>query len=441
MHLIPANSFRTFLFPIVLFSFIFAISIDAISQEKVIERSGKAPKWINSTQKDFIIESGKGASIDEAKDRALINVKESIVKSVAEKITSSSEEKTQQIRQDNSYKISGNYQSVIQSRTADLPFIKGISLNKVSEFYWEKLKDKKTGVIAYSYYLKYPFADFELQNIILDYEMAQKKIEDELIDATGGIDEITTIEQILEKIQNLRGIVPQLDESEKGIASMNIMKLEGILKSISFEDIINQKGTIKYFLVNGERHYRTNLKPKLKSNCASNIRTALVGDTMVLKYDSPDCFEAVSNYISAEYLVGNYSIKNSFPLNISQSKVEVMISGTLNLKSDDKDTLVVRNYEVLIPIQSKSQDEITIKNVTIKLAGYPDIIFNNLSNVILNNGFNEISLKGQTSIKRSSYIFSDTSNIMVSGVVTYFLPKSGETGQYKFFNEHIVFNW
>jgi hypothetical protein len=118
-----------------------------------------------------------------------------------------------------------------------------------------------------------------------------------------------------------------------------------------------------------------------------------------------------------------------------------MISGTLNLKSDDKDTLVVRNYEVLIPIQSKSQDEITIKNVTIKLAGYPDIIFNNLSNVILNNGFNEISLKGQTSIKRSSYIFSDTSNIMVSGVVTYFLPKSGETGQYKFFNEHIVFNW
>jgi len=412
-----------------------------MSQEKAVERSGKTPKWINSTQKDFIIESGKGASIDEAKDRALINVKESIVKSVAEKITSSSEEKTQQVRQDNSYKVSGNYQSVINSKTADLPFIKGISLNKVSDFYWEKLKEKKTGAIVYSYYLKYPFTDFELQSIILDYEMSQKKIEDELDEATGGIDEITTIEQILEKIQVLRGIVPQLEESEKRVASMNIVKLEGILKSISLEDIINQKGTIKYFLVNKEHHFKTNLKPKINSNCASNFRTSLVGDTVILRYDSPDCFEAVSNYISAEYVVGNYSIKNSFPLFFSQNKTELVITGTIQLKSEDKDTLVVSNFEVLIPIQSKSQDEIIIKSVSIKLAGHPDITFNSLSNIIVNNSINEVSLKGQTSLKRSSYILSDSSDLLVSGVVTYFLSKSGETSQYKFYNEHILFNW
>jgi hypothetical protein len=432
---------RYLLSTVLLFFFGFAISFDAISQEKAVERSGKTPKWINSTQKDFIIESGKGASIDEAKDRALINVKESIVKSVAEKITSSSEEKTQQVRQDNSYKISGNFQTVINSRTADLPFIKGISLNKVSDFYWEKLKDKKTGAIIYSYYLKYPFTDFELQSIILDYEMSQKRIEDELNEAIDGINEITTVEQILEKIQNLRGIVPQLDENEKRIASMNIVKLEGILKSISLEDIVNQKGTLKYFLVNGDRHFKTNLKPKVNSNCASNFRTSLVGDTVILRYDSPDCFEAVSNYISAEYFVGSYSIKNSFPLILSQNKAELLISGTLQLRSDEKDTLEVANYEVLIPIQSKFGDEIIIKSVSIKLAGHPDIIFKNLSNIILNNGMNEVSLKGQTSLKRSSYIFSDVSNLLVSGVVSYLLPKTGETSQFRFFNEHILFNW
>jgi len=441
MYLNPTISSRFFLSTVLLFWFGFVISFAALSQEKAVEKSGKTPKWINSTQKDFIIESGKGVSIDEAKDRALVSVKESIVKSVAEKITSSSEEKTQQVRQDNSYKVSGNYQSVINSKTADLPFIKGISLNKVSDFYWEKLKDKKTGAIVYSYYLKYPFSDFELQSIILDYEMSQKKIEEELDEATGGIDEITTIEQILEKIQTLRGLVPQLEESEKRIASMNIVKLEGILKSISFEDIINQKGTIKYFLVNGERHFKTNLKPKVNSNCASNFRTSHVGDTVILRYDSPDCFEAVSNYISAEYVVGNYSIKNSFPLILSQNKAELVITGTIQLKSDDKDTLVVSDYEVLIPIQSKSQEEIIIKSVSIKLAGHPDIIFNSLSNVIVNNGINTVSLKGQTSLKRSSYIFSDSSDLLVSGVVTYFLPKSGETSQYKFYNEHILLNW
>jgi len=441
MYINPTISSRYFLSTVFLFCFGIVLSLAAMSQEKAVERSGKTPKWINSTQKDFIIESGKGASIDEAKDRALINVKESIVKSVAEKITSSSEEKTQQVRQDNSYKVSGNYQSVINSKTADLPFIKGISLNKVSDFYWEKLKEKKTGAIVYSYYLKYPFTDFELQSIILDYEMSQKKIEDELDEATGGIDEITTIEQILEKIQVLRGIVPQLEESEKRVASMNIVKLEGILKSISLEDIINQKGTIKYFLVNKEHHFKTNLKPKINSNCASNFRTSLVGDTVILRYDSPDCFEAVSNYISAEYVVGNYSIKNSFPLFFSQNKTELVITGTIQLKSEDKDTLVVSNFEVLIPIQSKSQDEIIIKSVSIKLAGHPDITFNSLSNIIVNNSINEVSLKGQTSLKRSSYILSDSSDLLVSGVVTYLLPKSGETSQFKFYNEHILFNW
>jgi len=441
MNLGFPRSFKDSLFPAILILFSLYWSFDASCQEKAVEKSGKTPKWINSTQKDFIIESGKGISIDEAKDRALNNVKESIVKSVAEKITSSSEEKTLQERQGNSYKISGNYQSVIRSKTADLPFIKGISLNKVSDFYWEKLKDKKTGSIAYSYYLKYPFTDFELQSIIMDYEMSQKKIEDELNDATGGIDELSTIEQILEKIQNLRGIVSQIDESEKGIASMNIVKLEGILKSISAEEIVNQKGTIKYFLVYGDRHFKTNLKPKIKSNCASNFKTSLVDDTLILKYDSPDCFEAVSNYISVEYIVGNYSIKNSFSLSFSQNMVELLISGTIQLKSDDTDTLVVKNYEVLIPIQSKNQDEFLIKNVTIKLSGHPDILFNSLSNITLSKGINEIRLKGQTPLKRPSYLFSDTSSILVSGIISYFLPTTGETGQYKFFNEHILFNW
>jgi len=412
----------------------------AICQEKVVDKSGKSPHWINSTQKDFIIESGKGSSIDEARDRAMCNVKESIVKSVAEKITSTTEDKTMQERQGNSFKVSGSYQSVIRSKTADLPFIKGISLNKVSDFYWEKLKDKKSGSLVYSYYLRYPFSDFELQSIILDYEMNQKKITEGLNDAIEGIDELSTIEQILIKIQTLRGIVPQLDESDKGIASMNIVKLESILKSISIEEVANQNGTIKYFLTYGDRHFKTFLKPKIKSNCATNFRAAQISDTLLLYYESSDCFEAVSNTISIEYLVGNYSIKNSFPLILTQDKVELVISGTIQLKSIEMDSLTIKNYQVLLPILSKFQDEVLVKNITIEFPGHALILFNGLTNVKLNKGLNEITLIGQSPLKRKSYEFSDGESILVSGSIIYIVQKTGETGIHKFFNEHISLN-
>ena len=95
--------------------------------------------------------------------------------------------------------------------------------------------------------------------------MSQKKIAEGFNDAIEGIDELFTIEQVLEKIQTLRGIAPQLDESDKAIASMNIVKLESILKSITIEDIANQKGIIKYFLSLGDRHFKTSLKPRINS--------------------------------------------------------------------------------------------------------------------------------------------------------------------------------
>lgn len=413
----------------------------AICQEKVIDKSGKTPNWINSTQKDFIIESGKGASIDEAKDRALINIKESIVKSVAEKITSTSEDKTMQERQGNSYKISGNYQSVIRSKTADLPFIKGISLNKVSDFYWEKLKDKKSGSVVYSYYLKYPFSDFELQNIILDYEMSQKKLTEGLNDAIAEIDDLPSIEQIFEKMQTLRGIVPQLDETDKGIASMNIVKLGNILKSITVEEIDNQKGMIKYFLTYGNRHLKTSLKPKINSNCATNFRISQYGDTITLNYESADCFEAVSNSILVEYQAGNYSIKNSFPLTLSQNKVELVISGTLLLKSVEMDSLTIKNFQMMLPILSKFQDEILVKSVAIEFSGHPIVPFNGLSKVKLNKGLNEITLNGQIPLKRKSYDFPEGESTLVSGSIIFVIPHTGETRTYKFFNEHISINW
>jgi hypothetical protein len=271
--------------------------------------------------------------------------------------------------------------------------------------------------------------------------MSQKKLAEGLSDAIEGIDDLTSIEQILEKIQTLRGIVPQLDESDRGIASMNIVKFESVLNSISIEETVNQKEMIKYFLIYGNRHFKTSIKPKIKSNCATNFRISQSGDTSTLNYESSDCFEAVSNSISVEYQVGNYSIKNSFPLILSQNKVEIAISGTLLLKSIEMDSLTIKNFNVMLPILSKFQDEILVKNVAIEFPGHPIVMFNGLSNVKLNKGLNEVIVNGQVQLKRKSFDFPEGESTLVSGSIIFMIPQTGETRTYKFFNEHISINW
>lgn len=62
-----------------------------LSQDKVIQKSGKQPKWVNNLEKDYIITVGRGATSQEAQQNALTMVKERIVSSVAENVKAKTE--------------------------------------------------------------------------------------------------------------------------------------------------------------------------------------------------------------------------------------------------------------------------------------------------------------------------------------------------------------
>jgi len=92
-----------------------------IAQEKVIEKSGKKPDWVNTISKGYIIEMGKGLTADEAKDKAMDKIRESIIRSVAEQITATSSQSTVETRTGNNFQLTGDYKSAILTRTATLP--------------------------------------------------------------------------------------------------------------------------------------------------------------------------------------------------------------------------------------------------------------------------------------------------------------------------------
>jgi hypothetical protein len=64
--------------------------------------------------------------------------------------------------------------------TADIPSLKGLSLNKVSEFYWEKLKDKQSGEISVAYHVMYPFSKLQLQQLLDEFNKKEQEMTNQL---------------------------------------------------------------------------------------------------------------------------------------------------------------------------------------------------------------------------------------------------------------------
>ncbi len=145
---------------IFLFISIFIISTIALTAQKtkVLEKSSrKAPEWVNALVKDYIIVVGSGESIESAQSNALLKIKERIITSIAENVQTSSEYYRGEKSVNGVSNFVENFETSTKTKSADISFIKGISLNKVEDFYWEKVSED--GRIRYYYHIKYPFSE------------------------------------------------------------------------------------------------------------------------------------------------------------------------------------------------------------------------------------------------------------------------------------------
>jgi hypothetical protein len=420
---------------------IFCVGIftEAVAQEKVIEKSGKKPDWVNGLVAGYIIETGKGATLDEAKNQAFIRVKDNIVNSVAVKVSSQTEINTRENRTDDQYSLTGSYVEQIKTKTANLPAIRGISENKVSEFYWEKIKNKKTGVVACYYYVKYPFSEAELTQIIFEYQDAQQQIREQLEASVATIDELTNIEEIIERLNILRNLSKQLEDENKALAASNIGKLEDLLKSVQVQETASSEGLLKYFLVYGSRRLTTSQSPKAKSNCATNFKQTIVGDTMVIHYDNKDCRSPVTNTISIDYRFDSKPVKAEFQLPSAYSISKMKLAQGAQFVIIRADENSIGQYKLVIPILLESADPICLKNVTITFSkNRPMITFNLPCDQTLHKGPNTVELSGEYPLNKADFTFESYEIVLISGSITYTNQKTKATTAYKFYNEKIA---
>jgi hypothetical protein len=403
---------------------------------KVLDKSSrKAPEWVNGIVKDYIIVTGSGESIESAQSDALIKIKERIISSIAENIQTSSEYYRGEKSVDGVSNFIENYETFTKTKAADIGFVKGISLNKVEDYYWEKVSED--GKIKYYYHIKYPFSGQQLSMLVVDFEMADKQLTEEMNSIIDSISYITSIEQISQYSLSLQNLSKAFIDQRKQKADMNIIKLNEMLKSITIYPVDVKLGEIRYTLKLGDKVITTASNPRVTSNCAKITETLNQKEEWVIRYNYDGCFDDPSNKITVAYAVSP-NLKKDFYFDINANKAEIVVKDDIILEAADLSQDKLNNVNCKITVYSKYDSPFTIERITLNWNNYPPVIIDNLNQEIKGKGeHNIVTIISQPLDKK---LCSSTSQNSFSGSIQ-FRTVTGQMLTYKMYNQRFKTNW
>lgn len=419
---------------VLLFVFCLSIVFNSEAQKrKVLDKSSRKPKWVNAIVKDHIIVVGSGDEINIAKESALAAVKKRVVTSVAQNIKS---ESTLVKGEDLVNSVSTyfeNYSAKVKSKSADLDFIKGISLNKVKEFYWEKVRMGRRGApIKYYYHIKYPFSEAELNKLVKQFEFEQKKLEMQLDELTFKLGNFQTLEELLATKSQLESLKDVFIDSKKTRVEAAINSVRAIVKSIRIdvESIDNEQLTYKLMLK--DKVIRVGKTPTVKSNCAQILSKKKMDDTWVIKFDSEGCYEDDVNFIKIIHRVGGLKIEDKIGLDLKSEIIKFTVDGAINLKENGSE-----GFKGHLVINSKFDSKYTITKLVLELDKEVEI---DLDYAVTKKGVHKLKFNTEESIDKIKASSKDKSIPQINGKI-YYKNKKGETYTYRIYKNKYKTNW
>ncbi len=325
------RKFYTYFLSALVLAIAATISASAQKKEFKVEESSarNMPEWVNSVERDFLIATASGGDIEEAKAAVIENVKKQIAQSIATRIVSESSLTTSAYQSGSDFSKTQNLESSILSRTAKLPFIGEISLSKAADYYWERRYYRSTGRYEYFYAVKYPFSEFEMKKLVMEYQEHDRGLNEKIADYQAGIDFVTSIEEISETLNSLRAFQDEFDVQDprfNQVQSIANQYLQ-LYDQITIDWFQEKKGVAVVSLSLAGRSISTSQRPQIKSNCASQISSSYEGNTLVIKYNDEYCYEDDQNWIEVRFRAGNKYISGKIYF---KNNVDISITGVVS---------------------------------------------------------------------------------------------------------------
>ncbi|MFI3296836.1 MAG: hypothetical protein R3Y59_04315 [bacterium] len=302
---------------LILSALIFSLCHLAAAQNfKIIERSAKSqPTWITDIVQGYVVGLASGTEINDAQNDALLDVKQRIAQSIASNITVDIMQSSITTTTNNSVEYEAKASDLVRSTTDKIPYLQSISLSEVSEFYWEKLSDKKNNIVKYKYYIKYPFSSSELQRLVREFKEEQNFINNTIKQMSDELNTFDRVETIEKNMSTLRALRPKLADNDARITQIDelVNTYRGLYKNISIVEFEhNNKQVVLKLLLDG-REVTTAQIPKHKSNCADRITKQIENGNLIVTYDDYVCLQGEDNWLELTYKFGvNYVSKRIY---------------------------------------------------------------------------------------------------------------------------------
>lgn len=343
---------------------IFPLSL--LAQYSVTEKSGKKPDWTMSMEKGFIVGIGNGTAVEDAKENAMVNVKAQITTAVADHISSTSVSKTTEITANKLNELYQSFSNVITTQSGKRDYLQGVSASNVVAFYWEKLTDKQTKAVKYQYFVKYPFSQFDLDDLVEDFRKKDGLLTEEMEKALGLLTTYTTVEELIQCQSQLSKLEAIFIDERKSKCQVGIERAKALLASTYLADAGSELGKVRYSIKIGDKIVRCARIPVINSQCAKIQDRRLGIEVCEISYLFDECYDEPGNNVKVSYTLGNTRPEKMFYFDIAETKAELMISGNIRIMGGDVVGDKVTNAVCVIPIKSKFDSPCAVTNLKLE---------------------------------------------------------------------------
>ena len=410
----------------------------------LIQRSGSKPKWVNGLEKDYLIVSGTGSTLELAQDNALMRIKESIVEAVAVNVKTETNLRTAEVSNKNNVLLFlESFTSNTTSESAKVPFLQGISLSQAEGYYWEKYKDIKTrsGATYYVYHIRYPFPVVDINRLAFEFKLRDEELTAKLNRLTSESFYPSSVEEIESIIGELRILADYFPDGRKDLANLAIRRYNGMLAAIEITDAGSTLGNVRYVLKLGQRMITTVKKPVIRSESAKILGNNQDRGVWTVNYDYSECYPDMKNNVVVRYRFGTTNVEKIFYFDISQTKVEIFVSQAIGFRKEQVSGDVVDRFNVDLAISSKTEAPFTVTKVILEFKGLPQITVDNINRSFSGKGIHNLNLLIEKPLNALQSSSLGKTVVQMNGFIQYINNTSGETGSYRIYNQSYNTDW
>ena len=273
---------------------------------KLVEKSGPKPEWVGQgSVKGFIIVQSDKPTLEEAKADAMQKVRTEIASSVATNVMRTVNSYTQKTVEDGEMSTNATMSIESTSKIAKMPAIQGVSITK-ADTYQELFKNKKTGEVYYNLYVKYPFSQFDLVELVTAYEKHEQEIDDRIAGFEAGLENIETVEQVDDALVGLKALANEVGTDDHRYFTINGIekRYNGVYDNIIIDVVSKSAEKVTVRLVYNGKTVTTSQKPRVASNCATQFNIKSEGDNTAIYFTSEYCYDQDDNYVEVRFKLG-----------------------------------------------------------------------------------------------------------------------------------------